>query len=131
MPIGTLARLSRLSVKALRYYDAEGLLPPAWFDPASGYRYYRREQVRVAASIALLRSLDVPLATIRDLLATGDPARRRELLAASASARPRARAEAARDRRSRAPMAAGDLMPYEVGLHEEPPLALAALDAAG
>jgi DNA-binding transcriptional MerR regulator len=85
MPIGALARLSRLSVKALRHYDAEGLLPPARVDPGSGYRYYRRDQVRTAAAIALLRSLDVPLATIRELLAAGEPERLRELLAAASA----------------------------------------------
>ena len=73
MPIGGLARLSRLSVKALRLYDAEGLLVPAWVDPDSGYRYYRAEQVRAAATIALLRSLGVPLAGVRAVLDAPDP----------------------------------------------------------
>jgi DNA-binding transcriptional MerR regulator len=72
MPIGGLARLSRLTVKALRLYDAEGLLVPAWVDPDSGYRYYRAEQVRTATTIALLRSLDVPLAVVREVLAAPD-----------------------------------------------------------
>jgi DNA-binding transcriptional MerR regulator len=72
MPIGGLARLSRLTVKALRLYDAEGLLVPAWVDPDSGYRYYRAEQVRTATTIALLRSLGVPLAVIRDVLDAPD-----------------------------------------------------------
>jgi len=74
MPIGRLARLSRLSVKALRLYDAEGLLAPAWVDPDSGYRYYRADQVATAATIALLRSLDVPLAAVRRVLAAPDDA---------------------------------------------------------
>jgi DNA-binding transcriptional MerR regulator len=73
MPIGGLARLSRLSVKALRLYDAEGLLVPAWVDPDSGYRYYRAEQVRAATTISLLRSLDVPLTVVRDVLSAPDP----------------------------------------------------------
>ena len=72
MPIGGLARLSRLTVKALRLYDAEGLLVPDWVDPDSGYRYYRAEQVRTATTIALLRSLGVPLSVIRDVLAAPD-----------------------------------------------------------
>jgi DNA-binding transcriptional MerR regulator len=72
MPIGGLARLSRLTVKALRLYDAEGLLVPEWVDPDSGYRYYRAEQVRTATTIALLRSLGVPLSVIRDVLAAPD-----------------------------------------------------------
>jgi len=32
--------MTRLSVKALRLYDENGLLPPAHVDPSSGYRYY-------------------------------------------------------------------------------------------
>ena len=72
MPIGGLARLSRLTVKALRLYDADGLLVPAWVDPDSGYRYYRAEQVRTATTIALLRSLGEPLAVVREVLAAPD-----------------------------------------------------------
>jgi DNA-binding transcriptional MerR regulator len=90
MPIGGLARLSRLTVKALRLYDAEGLLVPEWVDPDSGYRYYRAEQVRTATTIALLRSLGVPLSTIRDVLEAPDD----DALAAVLSAE---RERAARD----------------------------------
>ena len=72
MPIGGLARLSRLTVKALRLYDTEGLLVPAWVDPDSGYRYYRAEQVPTATTIALLRSLGVPLSAIREVLEAPD-----------------------------------------------------------
>ena len=128
MPIGALARLSRLSVKALRRYDADGLLAPARVDPDSGYRYYRRDQVRTATAIALLRSLDVPLATIRGLLGAEDPDRLRELLAAE---RERAARDLARRRRAldslERLMTAGDLMPYEVALAEEPALTMAGL----
>lgn len=35
MPIGAFARLARLTVKALRHYDTEGLLTPAVVDPHS------------------------------------------------------------------------------------------------
>ncbi|MEV5556833.1 MerR family transcriptional regulator [Nonomuraea wenchangensis] len=69
LPIGQFARLSRLSVKQLRHYDELGLLPPAYVDAGSGYRYYRRAQARQALSIGLLRSLDVPLPVIAEVLA--------------------------------------------------------------
>ena len=42
-------------------------------DVASGYRWYYRRQAPVAIAIAVLRSLDVPLGTIRELLARNDP----------------------------------------------------------
>jgi DNA-binding transcriptional MerR regulator len=69
LPIGQFARLSRLSVKQLRHYDELGLLVPAHVDRDTGYRYYRRAQARQALSIGLLRSLDVPLPVIREVLA--------------------------------------------------------------
>jgi DNA-binding transcriptional MerR regulator len=72
MPIGRFARRCRLSIKQLRHYDELGLLRPAWVDPGSGYRYYRAEQAREALSIGLLRSLDVPLPAIGQVLAGGD-----------------------------------------------------------
>lgn len=69
LPIGQFARACRLSVKALRHYDELGLLRPARID-ASGYRYYARTQARDAIAISLLRSLDVPLSSVRDVLAS-------------------------------------------------------------
>ncbi|MFD9906792.1 MerR family transcriptional regulator [Streptomyces sp. NPDC059063] len=64
LSIGAFARRTRLSAKALRLYDRQGLLPPAHVDGATGYRYYRPEQVERARTVALLRRLDMPLADI-------------------------------------------------------------------
>jgi DNA-binding transcriptional MerR regulator len=61
LSIGVFARRSRLSHKALRLYDRQGLLVPADVDPASGYRRYRESQLATARLIALLRRLDMPL----------------------------------------------------------------------
>ena len=68
LPIGEFASASRLSQKALRLYGENGLLPPAWVDPDSGYRYYSIEQLRAATLIALLRRSGMPLADIRAFL---------------------------------------------------------------
>lgn len=69
MTIGELARRSGLSLKALRLYDARGLLEPVRVDPSSGYRYYDLGQLDQARTISLLRRLDMPLGTIADVLA--------------------------------------------------------------
>jgi DNA-binding transcriptional MerR regulator len=66
--IGEFARRSRLSVKALRFYDKRGVLVPARVDEASGYRYYDVAQLEEAHLVAMLRQLDFRLATIRKLL---------------------------------------------------------------
>jgi len=75
IPIGRFARLAGLSVPQLRHYDRRGLLPPAARDRRSGYRYYREAQAEAARVIALLRSIDVPLADIEELLAAPKPER--------------------------------------------------------
>jgi DNA-binding transcriptional MerR regulator len=80
LSIGRFARLSGLSVGALRHYDETGLLAPAEVDRFTGYRRYRRDQLAQAQAIGRLRDLEVPLETIRAVLATDDPAERRRLL---------------------------------------------------
>jgi DNA-binding transcriptional MerR regulator len=69
VPIGQFAAASRLSLKALRLYDENGLLPPARVDPESGYRYYRLQQLGQATTIRLLRRAGMPLAEIHAFLA--------------------------------------------------------------
>src|SRR5215218_2466285 len=73
MPIGRFARLTGLTVKALRHYDEVGLLRPAAVDPETGYRSYAPEQVRRAETIRKLRRLDLPLDDVITLLETDDP----------------------------------------------------------
>ncbi|WP_405856225.1 MerR family transcriptional regulator [Streptomyces sp. NBC_00090] len=75
LPIGQFAQASGLSVTALRHYDASGVLTPAFVDPESGYRYFRRDQLRSAQLVRALRRLDMPIERIRGLLAgAGDGA---------------------------------------------------------
>ena len=80
LSIGRFSRLSGLTVKALRHYDEIGLLRPARVDDATGYRYYSLAQARDAESIRRLRSLEVPLDEVADLL-RADDARLRQRLA--------------------------------------------------
>jgi DNA-binding transcriptional MerR regulator len=68
MPIGAFAKRTRLSYKALRLYDAMGLLPPTFVDELSSYRYYSEEQVEKAKLIGLLRQLEMPLNRIANVL---------------------------------------------------------------
>jgi DNA-binding transcriptional MerR regulator len=72
IPIGRFAALAEMSAPQLRLYDQLGLLTPAGRDPDTSYRYYRREQLRTAEVIRLLRDVDMPLEEIRELLARDD-----------------------------------------------------------
>lgn len=77
--IGTVADRSGLTPRALRLYDGVGLLRPASVDPQTGYRLYSTTQIDTASVIAALRSVEVPLETIRAIL-QGDPSRRQQQL---------------------------------------------------
>jgi DNA-binding transcriptional MerR regulator len=78
--IGRFARLTGLSVGALRHYDELDLLRPRWVDPETGYRSYGRDQLETARTIVRLRDLELPLEEIRAYLGTDDPAERRRIL---------------------------------------------------
>ena len=80
MQIGRFARLTGLTVKALRHYDEIGLLRPAGVDPENGYRSYEPEQAERAETIRMLRQLEVPLEDIARVLASDDPALHKRLL---------------------------------------------------
>ena len=81
LPIGRFARLSGLSIGALRHYDELDLLRPADVDGFTGYRRYRRSQLDTARAIARLRDLEVPLDEIRLVLAADDPGDQRRRVA--------------------------------------------------
>ena len=66
--IGEFSRRGRVSVKALRHYEAIGLLEPDHVDPASGYRYYATGQLDDLRRLMVLRSLGLPLERIRQAL---------------------------------------------------------------
>jgi DNA-binding transcriptional MerR regulator len=82
LTIGRFARLSGLSIGALRHYDELDLLRPADVDPFTGYRRYRRGQLGSARLIARLRELEAPLEEIRLVLASDDPVEQRRHIVA-------------------------------------------------
>lgn len=55
--------MSGVTARALRHYDAIGLLSPAWLG-ANGYRYYEQEQLLRLQQILLLRELGLDLTAI-------------------------------------------------------------------
>ena len=81
LTIGVFARRSRLSPKALRLYERLGLLTPAHVDEGNGYRRYRESQLETARLIAMLRRLDMPLASVAEIVEAPE-ARRADLVGA-------------------------------------------------
>ena len=64
LKIGEFSKLSRVSIRMLRHYDDIGLLKPAETDDLTGYRYYREDQLFVAARITALKDMGFSLTDI-------------------------------------------------------------------
>jgi effector-binding domain-containing protein len=69
--IGDFSKLSRISVKTLRYYDEVGLLQPVQVDPFTGYRLYEYSQLSDLNRILALKDLGFSLEEIGHLLDDG------------------------------------------------------------
>lgn len=67
MKIGELAGQTETSVETLRYYEAEGLMPPARRSP-SGYRLYDGDDVTRVRFIRRARALGFTLKEVDELL---------------------------------------------------------------
>jgi len=66
--IGDFSRLSRISIKALRYYDDIGLLRPGMVDRFTGYRYYSADQLPRLNRIVVLKNLGLSLEEVAKIL---------------------------------------------------------------
>ena len=79
--IGEFSKITGLTVKTLRFYHEQGLLDPTHVDSETGYRYYDSSKIETARIITHLRSLDLTLDEIGEILRRGaDDADLREVL---------------------------------------------------
>jgi DNA-binding transcriptional MerR regulator len=68
MRIGTAAELSGLETSAIRFYEADGVVPaPERTD--AGYRDYSKSDVELLRFVRRLRSLELPLDDVREIVA--------------------------------------------------------------
>ena len=70
---GEIAKLCGVSVRAVQYYDTRGILCPSQLSDG-GRRLYSQEDVNRLKVICFLRSIDLPINAIAQLLAEEDPA---------------------------------------------------------
>jgi DNA-binding transcriptional MerR regulator len=89
LKIGDFARIGQVSIKALRHYDALGLLRPAHIHPESGYRFYDMAQLSDLARILALKDCGFSLDEIAQLLRTRDADEITEMLLARVQAQRR------------------------------------------
>ena len=76
--IGSLSKLSGVSIRALHHYDQLGLLRPSEI-AESGYRYYDDAAVERLWQILFFRELDFPLSEIGEILSSPSFDRNRAL----------------------------------------------------
>lgn len=72
LKIGEFARISQVSIKTLRHYDALGVLRPSQIDPENGYRFYEMGQLTDVVRILALKDCGFALEEIAQLLRTHD-----------------------------------------------------------
>lgn len=71
LTIGQMAEMNHVSTQALRLYDREGLLKPAFYDEENGYRYYTVSQCIQLDMIQTLKLCGMSLKQIGALLSNG------------------------------------------------------------
>lgn len=64
--IGDFSNLTGLPVKTLRYYDDIDLFKPTDVDLFTGYRYYKKEQIKDLELICKLKSIGFTLEEIKN-----------------------------------------------------------------
>ena len=65
LKIGEFSKLSHLTIKALRFYEKEGLLIPEAIDEWTGYRFYQTSQLENATKIKAYRQLGLTIEEIK------------------------------------------------------------------
>lgn len=63
--IGEFSKMSKTTVKALRYYDEIGILTPEFVDAITGYRFYTTEQLFKLHHIQALRQIGLSIDEIK------------------------------------------------------------------
>ena len=66
--IGEFSKMSKTTIKALRYYEKEGLLKPIFIDRDTSYRYYESSQLVDVSKIISLRQAGLSIKDIKKVL---------------------------------------------------------------
>ncbi len=69
--VKTLAKLSGISIRTLRFYDTIGLLKPAYYGD-NKYRYYEEEQTLMLQQILFYREIGLSLNDIQRIISSDD-----------------------------------------------------------
>ena len=66
--IGDFSKMSKVTIKALRYYEKEGLINPIYIDQSNGYRYYESNQLVDISRIISLKQIGLSIDEIKRII---------------------------------------------------------------
>lgn len=65
--IGDFSKMSKVTIKALRYYEKEGLIKPSYIDESNGYRYFESKQLLDISRIVSLKQIGLSIDEIKSI----------------------------------------------------------------
>jgi len=68
LKIGDFSKMSKVTIKALRYYEKEGLLKPKYIDEINNYRYYESNQLLEVSRIISLKQAGLSIDEIKKVI---------------------------------------------------------------
>lgn len=68
LPIGAFAKICKVTVKALHYYEKIGLIKPEYSDPITNYRYYPHSLIEKVLAIKELQKIGFKLNFIKKII---------------------------------------------------------------
>ncbi|MDD6879126.1 MAG: MerR family transcriptional regulator [bacterium] len=66
--IGDFSKMSKVTIKALRYYEKEGLIKPIYIENSNGYRYYESNQLLDISRIISLKQVGLSIDEIKRII---------------------------------------------------------------
>lgn len=66
--IGDFSKMSKVTIKALRFYEKLGLLVPSYINESNGYRYYESSQLMDISKIVSLKQIGLSIEEIKKVI---------------------------------------------------------------
>lgn len=66
--IGDFSKMSKVTIKALRFYEKVGLLIPSYINESNGYRYYESSQLMDISKIVSLKQIGLSIEEIKKVI---------------------------------------------------------------
>jgi len=68
LKIGDFSKMSKVTIKALRYYEEVSLITPKYIDESNGYRYYESNQLIEVSRIISLKQIGLSIEEIKKII---------------------------------------------------------------